>query len=164
MSCSSCLFIKKWVLTKGIHVFTMQTSIKTWLFRHGEIRQIQSSFLLFASKNVKHEKKLITRLLNIMTLRTITIAVNGGFSDWSSWDTCDTVTCTQTRARACNNPEPLYGGDDCVGDRSESQDCPDCGKREYVFYTRIFCWNTSWDQMNCILKGAQRESGLFTLW
>lgn len=51
--------------------------------------------------------------------------VNGGFSDWSAWDTC-TVTCgtgTQTRDRDCTSPEPAYGGTNCAGDFIESQSC-----------------------------------------
>ena len=51
--------------------------------------------------------------------------VDGGFSDWTVWDTC-TVTCgggTQNRERTCTNPAPLHGGADCTGDTSQLQDC-----------------------------------------
>ncbi|WAR18811.1 HMCN1-like protein [Mya arenaria] len=53
--------------------------------------------------------------------------VDGGFTPWSSWNACS-VTCddgTQSRSRTCSNPEPQYGGLDCVGDSTESQSCND---------------------------------------
>ncbi|XP_045160489.2 SCO-spondin-like [Mercenaria mercenaria] len=51
--------------------------------------------------------------------------VDGGFTEWSSWTECS-VTCgdgEQTRTRACTNPEPQNGGNDCIGDTQESQSC-----------------------------------------
>ena len=51
--------------------------------------------------------------------------VNGGFSDWTAWDTCS-VTCgsgTQNRTRDCTNPAPAHGGTDCVGETSDAQSC-----------------------------------------
>lgn len=53
------------------------------------------------------------------------IAVDGGFSAWTVWDTCS-VTCslgTQTRTRDCTNPAPEFGGEDCAGDTLETQNC-----------------------------------------
>ena len=53
------------------------------------------------------------------------VIVNGGYSDWTAWDTCS-VTCgngTQTRTRDCSNPVPEHGGIDCTGDTSETQTC-----------------------------------------
>ena len=55
----------------------------------------------------------------------ILILVDGGWNDWSVWDTCS-VTCgggSQGRNRSCSNPSPQYGGNDCVGDVFDSQDC-----------------------------------------
>ncbi|XP_061184989.1 SCO-spondin-like [Saccostrea echinata] len=51
--------------------------------------------------------------------------IDGGFSDWSAWDTCS-VTCgggSQGRTRTCTNPAPQYGGADCTGDLTDTQDC-----------------------------------------
>ncbi len=51
--------------------------------------------------------------------------MNGGWTEWTEWDACS-LTCgtgTQSRTRACTNPAPQNGGDNCVGDASESQDC-----------------------------------------
>uniref|UniRef100_A0A3Q2UGA8 Thrombospondin-1 n=1 Tax=Fundulus heteroclitus TaxID=8078 RepID=A0A3Q2UGA8_FUNHE len=57
--------------------------------------------------------------------------INGGWGPWSPWDTCS-ATCgggIQTRKHICNDPEPKYGGKDCVGDATmvqvcNKQDCP----------------------------------------
>ncbi|XP_062592704.1 uncharacterized protein LOC134254174 [Saccostrea cucullata] len=51
--------------------------------------------------------------------------IDGGFTDWSVWSTC-TVSCgggTRTRTRTCTNPAPENGGADCVGDRSQTENC-----------------------------------------
>ncbi|XP_057298019.1 SCO-spondin-like isoform X2 [Hydractinia symbiolongicarpus] len=51
--------------------------------------------------------------------------VNGGFTEWSSYGTCS-ESCghgTQERTRSCTNPAPAHGGDDCVGDLSETKTC-----------------------------------------
>ncbi|XP_071130861.1 uncharacterized protein [Mytilus edulis] len=51
--------------------------------------------------------------------------INGGYTSWSSWDTC-TVTCgggTQDRTRSCTNPAPQYGGLQCSGAASSQQSC-----------------------------------------
>ncbi|XP_048746179.2 uncharacterized protein LOC125658800 [Ostrea edulis] len=51
--------------------------------------------------------------------------IDGGFTNWGSWGTC-TVTCgggTQTRTRSCTSPTPQYGGANCVGTTSQTQDC-----------------------------------------
>ena len=53
--------------------------------------------------------------------------VDGGFTDWTQWDTCS-LTCgggTQGRTRTCSNPEPQYGGANCTGHDSETQICND---------------------------------------
>lgn len=51
--------------------------------------------------------------------------IDGGWSEYSEWSECD-VSCgvgTQTRTRKCNNPEPKYGGKDCVGSDRETRKC-----------------------------------------
>lgn len=53
------------------------------------------------------------------------VLVNGNWGPWSPWDSC-AVTCgggIQKRGRLCNNPEPQFGGKDCIGDVTESQIC-----------------------------------------
>uniref|UniRef100_A0A8C2F9G0 Thrombospondin-1 n=1 Tax=Cyprinus carpio TaxID=7962 RepID=A0A8C2F9G0_CYPCA len=51
--------------------------------------------------------------------------ISGGWGPWSPWDTCS-ATCgggVQNRKRLCNNPVPMYGGKDCVGNTKGSQIC-----------------------------------------
>ena len=56
-----------------------------------------------------------------------TLGINGGYGDWGEWTKCD-QECgegMQFRERACNNPVPSGGGDDCeaLGDAAESRKC-----------------------------------------
>jgi len=59
------------------------------------------------------------------------IAVNGGWTTWSSWGSCS-VTCgsggNYTRTRDCTNPTPINGGADCAGADSQTDACsgPGC--------------------------------------
>ncbi|XP_060582447.1 hemicentin-1-like [Ruditapes philippinarum] len=51
--------------------------------------------------------------------------VDGSWSRWSSWSSCD-VTCSsgsQTRLRNCSDPAPAGGGLDCVGNASDIKIC-----------------------------------------
>lgn len=56
--------------------------------------------------------------------------VHGGWSEWSSWQSCS-KSCgrgTRIRSRSCNNPLPAHGGRDCSGSDRLSEDCykPTC--------------------------------------
>ena len=58
-----------------------------------------------------------------------TIECNGGYSDWSQWNTCS-ATCgggTMSRTRTCTNPTPSANGVSCVdgglGEPSETNAC-----------------------------------------
>ncbi|XP_067825529.1 hemicentin-1-like [Heptranchias perlo] len=56
---------------------------------------------------------------------TLTVQVNGGFSEWLEWGPCS-VTCGQgieERIRLCNNPLPANGGRPCRGWDVESRQC-----------------------------------------
>merc|ERR1711997_61882 len=63
-----------------------------------------------------------------------TTPVNGGWGAWGGWATCS-KSCgggRTTRTRACNNPTPQNGGNNCTADgssNSESKACNanDCG-------------------------------------
>ncbi|XP_060586718.1 coadhesin-like isoform X2 [Ruditapes philippinarum] len=51
--------------------------------------------------------------------------VNGQWTPWSTWTSCD-VTCgqgTHLRSRTCTNPVPAYNGLDCTGDNLQSAEC-----------------------------------------
>ncbi|XP_069104021.1 coadhesin-like isoform X2 [Argopecten irradians] len=51
--------------------------------------------------------------------------MDGVWSDWPAWTDCSS-TCgngTMTRHRTCDNPSPVYGGDDCEGSTTETQTC-----------------------------------------
>ena len=51
--------------------------------------------------------------------------IDGGFSKWSKWSTCN-AKCgkgIRTRTRLCNSPVPMFGGADCVGPLFEEEIC-----------------------------------------
>ena len=74
---------------------------------------------------------MITILITIL----FTSAVDGGWSEWSSWELC-LDRCgngTGVRRRLCNNPPPRYNGSSCVGPAEEGtpmfeDDADDDGK------------------------------------
>ncbi|XP_078616379.1 uncharacterized protein LOC144884783 [Branchiostoma floridae x Branchiostoma japonicum] len=50
---------------------------------------------------------------------------DGHWSQWGSWSGCD-VTCgigNQLRSRSCDNPPPVGGGANCIGDSEETRTC-----------------------------------------
>ncbi|XP_066993605.2 hemicentin-1 isoform X2 [Anabrus simplex] len=52
--------------------------------------------------------------------------VDGQWSDWSLWSSCS-ASCGPSiskRSRACNEPEPKYGGVPCTGESIEIKECP----------------------------------------
>ena len=52
-------------------------------------------------------------------------AVNGAWSEWSTWSACS-MTCgpgSQERIRTCDNPAPQFGGNNCTGEASEETEC-----------------------------------------
>jgi len=51
--------------------------------------------------------------------------IDGGYTTWGEWSECS-VICgggQMTRERNCTNPEPQYGGADCVGSNSDTATC-----------------------------------------
>jgi hypothetical protein len=52
-------------------------------------------------------------------------AIDGGWTDFSDWSACS-QTCgvgSTTRSRTCSNPLPQFGGDECVGNDTETKSC-----------------------------------------
>ncbi|XP_048752331.2 uncharacterized protein LOC125663930 isoform X2 [Ostrea edulis] len=68
--------------------------------------------------------------------------VDGGYTEWSAWSTCDCVEGTQTRTRTCTNPTPANGGSDCVGESSQTQTCTAEGCQIDGGYTEWSVWST----------------------
>ncbi|XP_052064156.1 netrin receptor UNC5A-like [Mytilus californianus] len=55
----------------------------------------------------------------------LSVAVDGGWSTWKTWDAC-TATCgtgQHRRRRYCNNPRPANGGASCQGGGYEYRSC-----------------------------------------
>ena len=51
--------------------------------------------------------------------------INGQWSDWSSWTSCDKLCGPgkQRRYRLCDKPHPKYGGASCGGKSLEEMNC-----------------------------------------
>ncbi|XP_070504622.1 hemicentin-1-like [Chironomus tepperi] len=52
--------------------------------------------------------------------------IDGAWSKWSDWSACSAVygqQGTQYRVRDCNNPEPNFGGNGCIGLPQEKRSC-----------------------------------------
>ena len=45
--------------------------------------------------------------------------INGSWTSWSSWSSSCESTCRKSRSRSCSNPYPMFGGEDCVGEKEE---------------------------------------------
>ena len=49
--------------------------------------------------------------------------VNGGWTEWGSWSSCNAKTGKKKRIRRCWNPVPANGGARCSGSSSEETTC-----------------------------------------
>ncbi|XP_045179462.1 A disintegrin and metalloproteinase with thrombospondin motifs adt-1-like [Mercenaria mercenaria] len=69
--------------------------------------------------DILHAKTICPRFCGLCSL------VDGAWTDWSAWSSCD-VTCengTQSRHRTCTNPAPANGGLNCTGNEMETKVC-----------------------------------------
>ncbi|XP_060568737.1 A disintegrin and metalloproteinase with thrombospondin motifs adt-2-like [Ruditapes philippinarum] len=85
--------------------------------KHVDCAQLNSMFSICEVKN--EAKKICPRFCDLCNL------VDGGWSSWSQWSSCD-VTCGNgllLRQRTCNNPTPQNGGLDCPGNKIEKKSC-----------------------------------------
>ena len=56
--------------------------------------------------------------------------MHGAWGQWEEWEDC-AVTCgggQQSRTRACNNPKPARGGNNCTDDGSSSLEIQSCNE------------------------------------
>jgi len=69
--------------------------------------------------------------------------VDGGWSEWTSSGSCS-KTCgmgEQVQTRTCDNPVPMNGGDECLGETSQTvecniEPCSECLKEKHTIYAR----------------------------
>jgi len=56
---------------------------------------------------------------------SLNFIVDGRFTAWSNWGTCDKAcgVGNQTRTRSCTDPAPANNGADCVGLEEDIQLC-----------------------------------------
>lgn len=67
-------------------------------------------------------------------------SVDGDWSEWGFWGTCS-VTCsngTSVRNRTCSNPAPRYGGKNCTGLFTDTQDCIQAACKSKWFQIHVF--------------------------
>ena len=67
--------------------------------------------------------------------------MDGVWGAWEKWSSC-TKTCgkgNKTRKRKCNNPAPLFGGQNCQGDDAEMEACnvKECPGKKYDLYLMV---------------------------
>ena len=46
--------------------------------------------------------------------------IDGAWTDWTSWSTCQ-ENCRNSRNRTCDNPTPLFGGQECSSEYEEEE-------------------------------------------
>jgi len=121
-----------------ITLFTM-SSVKADSQTIDDIKGINMKFQEVMSKMGQIDKritqmsqrdtKILSGIETIMKHLSYEI-VDGGFSEWSSWSSCQ-VTCGEgmkSRTRTCTQPPPKYGGKICAGDYSETAACTSARK------------------------------------
>ncbi|XP_067685279.1 SCO-spondin-like [Haliotis asinina] len=70
---------------------------------------------------------------------TVTVYVDGGWSEWAAWtlgcsSDCSSATATDTRSRTCSNPAPVNNGSTCSGN-AEDQRTVQCDTSTCVSFT-----------------------------
>ncbi|KAL1022832.1 hypothetical protein UPYG_G00032950 [Umbra pygmaea] len=83
--------------------------------------------LISAQKEDTAEYECVARNLmgSVLVRVTLTVRVQGGFSEWMDWGPCS-VSCgvgAQQRLRQCNKPLPANGGRHCVGKEIDTRSC-----------------------------------------
>ena len=68
----------------------------------------------------------IQQLLTHMLCRTLILAVDGVWTEWSAFGSCTTpvgTAGTRDRTRTCSNPPPYFGGQVCPGNAVAQTPC-----------------------------------------
>ena len=84
---------------------------------------MQYNVIIDSYKIVRNTFDQLNRSMFDMELKLI--PVDGSWTSWASWASCS-ETCgggVQSRTRSCSNPAPQYGGANCVGMSSSTQQC-----------------------------------------
>ena len=62
----------------------------------------------------------------------VIVPIQGGWSAWTVKTSCSSpcVDGRENRTRSCTNPTPEHGGEDCIGNSTDSIQCgqKSCGK------------------------------------
>ena len=106
-----------------------------------EFSEVVISILIWELKTILSIKQQLVSKRD--SLISLTLPVDGGFTQWSSYSDCST-TCgdgIQERLRSCTQPEPQNGGKQCSGQTKQSRKCNlrKCpGELEFVFKIILF--------------------------
>ena len=82
-------------------------------------------------------------------------SVNGGWTDFGDWSECSAEcgTGSQTRSRSCTNPAPANGGQECLGDETNSNPGPS------VLETTTKAKNAIHRHVRLMVDGPTSETG-----
>ncbi|XP_061194694.1 SCO-spondin-like [Saccostrea echinata] len=119
----SCTFCCKGAYCNDVYgVWQLWTSWKVVLENNVYIRQRTRDCVTTECSGNGIEKEPCTGSICTSGVKP---AVDGGFTDWSTWSSCSKTcgTGTAERSRTCTQPVPENGGKNCTGVYSESKAC-----------------------------------------
>ena len=84
--------------------------------------------------------------------------MDGAWSYWGEWGSCDSVTGRKKRRRKCDNPPPSNGGAYCSGPSADEELCAGiryCQARVHLPKKTILTNQTLWKVCHTLLKGGE---------